>query len=304
MALSLEEKKARLYGNHVLTVTPLNEKGEIDEASTRSLVNFVIEKGVNGILTLGSTGEVFALTEAERKSFVEIVVDQAKGRVPVGVGVNDSSSDISALLSRHAESIGADYIFTCPPYYHPHRAEGIYRHIKYISDSVALPIMVYDGGAGTEIPLDLLKKMADTIPNMACAKLFIPYPEKISMYEKATNGKLAAWSGHDQMNFLMLLQGAKGMTSAASNVLPREQTDMFNYINEGKLAEARKIFYDKVAPLNAIAFANVLQYPQCYKLALKWMGIIESDTCKVVMEPISEIRRRELRAVMEYIHLI
>lgn len=304
MALSLEERKARLYGNHVLTVTPLDEKGEIDEASTRNLVNFVIENGVNGILTLGSTGEVFALTEAERKRFVEIVVDQAKGRVPVGVGVNDSSSDISANLSRHAERIGADYIFTCPPYYHPHRAEGIYRHIKYISDSVDLPIMVYDGGAGTEIPLDLLKKMADTIPNMACAKLFIPYPEKISMYEKATGGKLAAWSGHDQMNYLMLLQGAKGMTSAASNVLPREQTDMFNFINEGKLDEARKIFYDKVAPLNAIAFANVLQYPQCYKLALKWMGVIESDTCKVVMEPISEIRRRELRAVMAYIGLI
>jgi 4-hydroxy-tetrahydrodipicolinate synthase len=304
MDLSLEEKKARLFGNHVLTVTPLNEKGEIDEASTRSLVDFVIKKGVNGILALGSTGEVFALTEAERKKFVEIVVDQAKGRVPVGVGVNDSSSDVSAILAKHAESIGADYIFTCPPYYHPHRSEGVYRHIKYISDSVSLPIMVYDGGAGIEIPLEQLKKMADTIPNLACAKLFIPYPEKISMYEKATGGKLAAWSGHDQMNYLMLLQGAKGMTSAASNVLPREQTDMFNFINEGKLDEARKIFFDKLAPLNAIAFANVLQYPQCYKLALKWMGVIESDTCKVVMEPISEIRRRELRAVMEYIHLI
>jgi len=304
MALSLEEKKAKLYGNHVLTVTPLNEKGEIDEASTRRLVDFVIEKGVHGILVLGSTGEVFALTEAERKKHVEIVVDQTKGRVPVGVGVNDSSSDVSALLAKHAESVGADYIFTCPPYYHPHRAEGIYRHVKYISDSVDLPIMVYDGGAGIEIPLDLLKRMADTIPNMACAKLFIPYPEKISMYEKATGGKLAAWSGHDQMNYLMLLQGAKGMTSAASNVLPREQTDMFNFIQEGKLEEARKIFYDKLAPLNAIAFANVLQYPQCYKTALKWMGVIESDTCKVVMEPISEIRKRELRAVMEYINLI
>lgn len=302
--LTLEEKKAKLYGNHVLTITPLNEKGEIDEASTRNLVNFVIKNGVHGILTLGSTGEVFALTEAERKQFVEIVVDETNGRVPVGVGVNDSSSDVSALLARHAEEMGADYIFTCPPYYHPHRAEGIYRHIKYISDSVSLPIMVYDGGAGIELSLDLLKKMADTIPNIACAKLFIPYPEKIAMYEKATDGKLAAWSGHDQLNYLMLLEGAKGMTSAASCILPREQTDMFNFIQEGKLDDARKIFYDKIAPINAIAFANVLQYPQCYKLALKWMGIIESDTCKVVMEPLSLNRKRELRAVMEYIKLI
>lgn len=304
MDLTLEERKASLYGNHVLSVTPLNEKGEIDEASTRSLVDFVINKGVHGILTLGSTGEVFALTEAERKKFVEIVVDQTKGRVPVGVGVNDSSSDISANLAKHAEYVGADYIFTCPPYYHPHRAEGIYRHVKYISDAVKLPVMVYDGGAGIEIPLDLLRKMADTIPNLACAKLFLPYPEKIAMYEGATNGKIAAWAGHDQMNYLMLLYGAKGMTSAASCILPKEQSDMFEYIQKGRLQEARKIFLDKLAPLNAIAFANVLQYPQCYKLALKWMGVIESDTCKVVMEPISDIRKRELKEVMEYINLI
>jgi len=70
-------------------------------------------------LALGSTGEVFSLTEAERKKFIEIVVDQTKGRDPVGIGVNDSSSDESALLAKHAESIGVDYIFTCPPYYHP-----------------------------------------------------------------------------------------------------------------------------------------------------------------------------------------
>lgn len=302
--LTMSEKKARLFGNHALTITPMDENGKIDEESTRKLVNFLIEKGVHGLLTLGSTGEVFALTEAERKQFVEIVVNETAGRVPVGAGVNDSSSDVSALLARHAESVGADYIFTCPPYYHPHRSEGIYRHVKHISDSVDLPIMVYDGGAGIEIGLDLLKKMADTIPNMACAKLFIPYPEKIAMYDKATGGKLQAWSGHDQLNFLMLLEGAKGMTSAASCVIPKEQTDMFNFIQEGRIDEARKIFYDKVAPLNAIAFANVLQYPQCYKLALKWMGIIKTDTCKVVMEPISKNRIAELRAVMEYIGLI
>ncbi|KKM09110.1 hypothetical protein SY88_20410 [Clostridiales bacterium PH28_bin88] len=294
----------KIYGNHCLIVTPMTESREIDEDSTRNLVDYVIEKGVHGILALGSTGEVFAMAEAERKRFIEIVVDQVKGRVPVGVGVNDSATDVSVLLTKHAESVGVDYIFTCPPYYHPHREVGIFNHVKSIADATTLPVMVYDGGAGIEISLSLLKKMADAMPNLTTAKLFVPYPEKIAKYEEATGGKIQPFAGHDQMNYLMLLYGAKGMTSAASNVLPKEQSDMFDYIQQGRLEEARKIFLDKVATLNAFAFANVLQYPQCYKLALKWMGIIQTDTCKVVMEPLDEIRKRELQATMEYIGLL
>lgn len=301
---TLEEKKAKLFGNHVLTITPMKPDGSIDEASTRKLVDFVIEKGVHGILTLGSTGEVFCLTEAERKQYVEIVVDQTAGRVPVGVGVNDSASDVSALLAKHAEEVGADYIFTTGPYYHPHGAEGIFRHIKYIGDATELPLMVYDGGAGIEISLPLLKRLADHLPTLHCAKLFLPYPAKIAMYEDATDGRVQAWAGHDQMNYLMLRYGAQGMTSAASCVLPKEQSDMFDLIQKGDVEGARKIFHDKVGPLNSIAFANVLQYPQCYKKALKWMGVIEHDTCKVVMEPIDDVRIEELHAVMKRIGLL
>ena len=305
MGETLQQRKDKLFGNHVLTVTPLHEDGTIDEESTRNLVDYVIDRGVHGILTLGSTGEVFALTEAERMQYVEIVLDQTKGRVPVGVGVNDSSSDRAALLAKHGVEHGADYIFTTGPYYHPHRTEGIYRHIKHIADSVPEhPIMVYDGGAGIEMGLPLLKKMADDIPNLHCAKLFIPYPAKIASYEGATDGKLQAWSGHDQMNYLMLLYGAKGMTSAASNILPREQTDMFNFIQEGKIDEAREIFLDKLATINAFAFPNVLSYIPAYKAALYWMGVIKTDVCKVVMEPIDEIQRRELKATMKRIGLL
>lgn len=293
-----------IYGNHCLLVTPLKENREIDEESTRSLVNYVIDKGVHGLLPLGSTGEVFALTEAERKRFIEIVVDETAGRVPVGVGVNDSSADVGVLLTKHAESIGVDYIFTCPPYYHPHREYGVLNHVKAIADASTLPLMVYDGGAGIEISLPLLKKMADLMPTLKFSKLFLPYPNKIALYEEATQGRVSPFAGHDQMNYLMLLYGAKGMTSAASNILPREQTDMFDFIQQGELEKARKIFLDKVATVNSIAFANVLQYPQCYKLALKWMGVIKNDTCKIVMEPPGEVREQELRATMEYIGLL
>lgn len=298
---TLAERKAKLFGNHVLLVTPLTPAGAIDVESTKSLVDYVIANGVHGILALGSTGEVFCLPDDERRQFADVVIRHTNGRVPVGIGVIDSASDTSVALAKHAAAAGADYIFTTAPYYHPHAAEGIFRHVQEIGKATDLPLMVYDGGAGIELSLPLLKRMADNIPTLHCSKLFLPYPGKIAMYAAATDGKLQAWAGHDQMNYLMLLYGAKGMTSAASCILPREQSDMFEFIQNGNLDGARKIFHDFVGPLNSIAFANVLQYPQCYKRALKWMGVIEHDTCKPVMEPIDEIRSRELRGVLERI---
>ena len=295
------EKKAKLFGNHALLVTPLTPKGDVDVESTKSLVDYVIGKGVHGILALGSTGEVFCLTDAERRQFAEVVCGHTKGRVPVGIGVIDSAADTSVELARHAAAAGADYIFTTAPYYHPHGAEGIFRHVKLIGDATDLPLMVYDGGAGIELSLPLLKRMAENIPTLHCSKLFLPYPAKIAAYAAATDGKLQAWAGHDQLNFLMLLYGAKGMTSAASCVVPGEQSAIFENIQAGKIKEARDIFHSSVGPLNSIAFANVLQYPQCYKRALKWMGVIAHDTCKPVMEPIDDIRTQELRAVLERI---
>ncbi|MFZ2857993.1 MAG: dihydrodipicolinate synthase family protein [Acidovorax sp.] len=300
----LNERKAKLYGNHALLVTPMLPDGSIDQASTHRLIDFVISKGVHGILALGSTGEVFALTDDERRQLVEIVTKHVAGRVPVGVGVNDSSADTAALLAKHAEAHGADYIFTTGPYYHPHGAEGVFRHVKYVGDATELPLMVYDGGAGIEFSLALLKRMADAIPTMHCSKLFLPYPGKIAQYAAATDNRVKAWAGHDQMNFMMLLYGAEGMTSAASCVLPSEQSRIFEYIRDGRLDDARNLFYTTVGPLNSVAFANVLQYPQCYKRALKWMGIIEHDTCKVVMEPIDEVRNNELRAILERIGVL
>ncbi|MFF7456338.1 dihydrodipicolinate synthase family protein [Kitasatospora sp. NPDC008115] len=299
-----QEKKDRLFGNHVLLVTPMRPDGSLDEESTRSLIDFVVGRGVHGILTLGSTGEVFALTDEERRRFAELVVEHTAGRVPVGVGVAHSSADASAALAEHAEASGGDYVFTTGPYYHPHGAEGIFRHVKHVGDASGLPLMVYDGGAGIEFSLPLLRRMAENIPTLFSSKLFLPYPAKIAQYADATDGRVQAWAGHDQLNFLMLQYGAEGMTSAASCVLPAEQSQIFDSIRDGRLEEARRLFHERVGPLNSIAFANVLQYPQAYKRALTWMGVIEHDACKTVMEPLDDVRTRELRAVLERIGVV
>ena len=148
--------------------------------------------------------------------------------MPVCVIVNASSSNTRAQLVKH----GVDYIFTTSSKFHPHGAEGIYRHVKYIADAKNLPVIVHDRGAGIEIELALLKRMADNIlTHIILRQAFTVIPSLDRTIRSRRDGK-------NQMNFLMLPYGVKGMTSAASCVLLAEQFSNFRYVDDGRIDEA------------------------------------------------------------------
>ena len=294
-----------IYGNHSLLMTPFKENGEVDEASAKRLIEFLIKKGVHGILALGTTGENFTLSHDETKAFMKFVVNTVQGRVPVGLGISSSSTSVSVELAKWAENIEAEYVFTTAPYYHPHRPAAIYIHFEAIGHALkTIPMMVYDGGAGIEFSLDLIKKIAEGIEEVKYVKVFVPFPRKIKQIADACGGHIQPWAGHDQLTYLMLRHGAKGLTSAASNVLPAEHSKMFTDIQEGNVESARKIFHAKVAPLNSVAFATALEFVQCYKHALYLMNIIDTPTCRKPLEPIDDTRKEELKEVMKYVGLI
>ena len=91
------------------------------------------------------------------------------------------------------------------------------------------------------------------------------------------------------------------MTSAASCIVPRENSDMFTLVKEGKLDEARKIYLSKIVPLNAMAFYSVLEFISAYKLALYWMGIIKTPTVRKPLVQLDEVMQRELRGALKFI---
>ena len=170
-----------------------------------------------------------------------------------------------------------------------------------INDAANLPVSIYDSGAGVELGLDLLKKISETCDNVKYCKIFLEKPEKIPQIAEHTNGRIAPWAGHDRLSYLMLCYGAPGMTSAASCVIPRENTDMFNFIQAGDLDKARNIYLSTVCPLNAMAFYTVLDYIAGYKLALYYMGIIASPTVRKPLIQLDALMQRELRAALKYI---
>lgn len=288
-------------GNQCLIVTPLNEDESIDKESTGKLIDFIIDQGVHGVLAHGSTGEGFLFDTDERKAFAELVVDRVTGRVPVGFCVESSSTAVSVELSRYAERAGVDYLFTTAPYRHPHKGPGIFDHFKAINDATDLPIAIYDGGAGVELSLDLLEKISNELPRIRYCKIFLEKPEKIAQIYDRCKGRIVPWAGHDRLTYLMLCYGAYGMTSAASCIIPRENSDMFNLIKAGKLDEARTIYLSKVCPLNAMAFFNVPDFIAAYKLALYWMGIIKKPTLRKPLIQLDPVMQRELRGALKFI---
>ena len=288
-------------GNQCLIVTPLKEDESVDEPSTKKLIDFVIEGGVHGILAQGSTGEGFLFDTDERKDFADLIVSQVKGRVPVGFCVESSSTAVSVELSKYARKAGVDYLFTTAPYRHPHKGAGIFEHFKAISEATDLPVAIYDGGAGVELGLDLLEKISRELPRIKYCKIFLEKPEKIAQIEERCKGRIVPWAGHDRLTYLMLCYGAYGMTSAASCIIPRENSDMFDLVKAGKFDKARKIYLSKVCPLNAMAFFSVLDFIAAYKLALYWMGVIKTPTVRKPLVQLDAVMQRELRGALKFI---
>jgi len=290
-----------IEGNQCLIVTPLHEDETVDVDSAKRLLDFVISGGVDGVLAHGSTGEGFLFTTEERKAFMDLVVEHVAGRVPVGFDVESSSTAISVDLAKYAEKAGVDYLFTTAPYRHPHKGVGIFEHFKAINEATSLPVAIYDGGAGIELDVGFLARVSRELPNIKYCKIYLEKPEKVAQIAEACGGRLQPWAGHDRLTYLMLLYGALGMTSAASCVIPAENTQMFRLVREGKIDEARQIYLSKVAPLNSIAFYTATDYIAAYKLALYWMGVIDTPVVRRPLVQLDQVMQRELKAVLRFI---
>src|SRR5918911_1144782 len=111
---------AQLHGIFVPMVTPLNADETLDERSLRRLVDFLIDAGVHGIWSMGTTGEFAGLPEAERARGVRATIEQVAGRVPVIANIGDSSTTLALRHARHAAQAGVDPLGLTPPPYYPH----------------------------------------------------------------------------------------------------------------------------------------------------------------------------------------
>src|SRR5215467_5178742 len=136
--------KKSIQGTGTAMITPFKSDGSIDEKALRRFVDFQIEGGVDMLLPCGTTGEGATLDENETDRVVQIVIEQAKRRVPVIVGAGSNSTAKAIQMTKRAKRLGADGVLSVGPYYNKPTQQGYFEHFKAVAEAEDIPVIVYN----------------------------------------------------------------------------------------------------------------------------------------------------------------
>ncbi len=271
-------------GTGTALVTPMNRDGTVNEEDLRRLVDFQEENGVDMLLPCGSTGEAATLTTEEHIRVIETVIDQAK-RAKVVAGAGSNCTREAVELTKKAADMGADGILSISPYYVKPTQEGIYLHYKAIAEAADIPIIIYNvpGRTGSNITAETEIRMAG-IPNIAGVKEASGKLDQIKDIIKGRPEGFSVLSGDDSMTYDVMCAGGNGVFSVVSNFLPKEMSQMTNYLLEGNKAEAKKI-HDRLMPIFKGAFIESNPIPAKYIMAKMGFG---TNTPRLPLTPLSK----------------
>lgn len=282
-------------GSIVALVTPFKQ-GELDEKALRDLVEFHIAEGTNAIVPCGTTGESATLSHEEHCRVIEIVIDQAKKRVPVIAGAGSNSTKEAVFLTEHAKKSGADAVLSITPYYNKPTQAGLYQHFKTIAEQVDIPIVLYNVPGRTGVNM-----LPDTVVELSKIKNIVGVKEASGSLDQAgailqhTDDSFDVISGEDSLTFPMMAMGAKGVISVTANVAPKKMAQMCKAVLENNMIEARKLHYELIDLSKAVFYET---NPIPAKKAVYLMGLIENEIRLPLVEMTKE-NTEKLKTVMK-----
>ncbi|MGP8022756.1 MAG: 4-hydroxy-tetrahydrodipicolinate synthase [Methanobacterium sp.] len=238
----------KLEGTIVAMVTPFNDKDEVNETGIRENINYLIDRGVDGVLAAGTTGESATITHDEQRKMIDIMVDEVNGRVKCIAGAGSNSSKEALGLVKYAESAGADAALVITPYYNKPQPHGLYMHYRMLAESTNIPLIVYNvpSRTGTDIDVDTIAKVAE-LDNIIAIKEANPDLDKVSQIMKkleSVDSDFRVISGNDNLTLPMISLGAKGVISVLANVDPARMSKLVQSALDGNYTEAMRIHYE------------------------------------------------------------
>jgi 4-hydroxy-tetrahydrodipicolinate synthase len=268
------ESPPALRGCGTALVTPFNRSGSVDKAALRSLVDWQIDEGIHFLVPCGSTGEAATMTLDEHRSVVEMVVEQAKGRVPIVAGAGSNDTQKAIALSRLMRDAGATHLLHTSPMYNKPPQRGIVAHYRAIAEAVDLPIVVYNvpGRTGSNIEAKTTLEMAK-IDGIAAVKEASGNLSQIADVIRGRPASFSVLSGDDELTLPVMALGGDGIISVVSNVVPRLMAQLCDKMAGGDVAGAREIHF-RLLPWMRAAFIE--SNPMPVKAALAMMGRIEN----------------------------
>jgi 4-hydroxy-tetrahydrodipicolinate synthase len=274
-----------ITGSLVAIVTPMHEDGRLDMGRFKSLIDFHIAEGTDGIVVVGTTGESPTVDFDEHKELIRVAVEHAKGRIPVIAGTGANSTAEAIELTASAKKAGAAACLSVVPYYNKPTQEGLYRHFRAIAEAVDIPVILYNvpGRTVADLGNDTTVRLAQ-VPNIVGIKDATGSMERAADLLGRIPAGFAVYSGDDASALALMLLGGHGVISVTANVAPRLMHEMCAAALAGDLVKAREA-NQRLMGLHTKLFVEANPIP--VKWALAQMGRIEAGL-RLPMTPLSE----------------
>jgi 4-hydroxy-tetrahydrodipicolinate synthase len=284
----------------VAIVTPFRN-GKVDEKALGDLVEFQIKSGTDVIVPCGTTGESATLSHEEHHRVVELTVKAVNKRVPVVAGAGSNSTAETVDLANYAKKAGADGVLLITPYYNKPTQEGLYQHFRKVTESVDIPIILYNVPGRTSVNM-----LPATVARLRSFKNIVGIKEatgdlkQVSELIRLCGRDFAVISGDDFTTLPLLHLGGVGAISVTANIAPGDAAGMFDAFFAGKHEEALRLHY-KMEPLHGMMFIETNPIPVKTSLAL--MGRI-GEEFRLPLCPMADANREKLKKALKDYGLI
>jgi len=293
----MKTNSTQFRGIFTALVTPMKADGEILYTKLASFVDDQINKGIHGLIPLGSTGEYYALSPAEREQVLRTTLEAAAGRVPVVAGANAGATRDVIAFARQAEQLGCAGVLLAPPYYSLPTPDELFLHFRAVNNAIGIPIMLYNypGRTGVDMSPEFIARLTK-LKNVRYVKESTGEMPRITKLMRLCGDRLGVFCGCDTIALESLMVGALGWVGGVANVLPASHVRLYELAVEScDYLAARKLFFEMLPTLELMEGGG--KYTQWVKAACGLMG----QMCGAPRQPLGPASKAEcaqLRAAL------
>jgi len=280
-------------GVYTALVTPFATDGSVDFKGLEELVEFQIAGGVDGIVPVGTTGESPTLRTDEHLKVIKTVTEKAAGRCKIMAGTGANSTAEAVELTEAVKEFGVDGTLQVTPYYNKPNNSGLVQHFASVAD-IGVPVVLYNvpGRSARDIPLEVVAELAQH-PDIVSIKEAAGSVERVTEIKKLCDIEIL--SGDDSLALPMIKEGACGVISVASNIIPAEVSALIAAALGGDYTTAQGL-HDKYAQLFDDLFIDTNPIP--IKAAMAMKGMLDA-TYRLPMCSTTDENKAVLRASLE-----
>lgn len=276
-------------------VTPFDATGDIDFQATKTLVEYLIANGSDGLVVAGTTGESPTLSAEEKVELFKFVVATVNGRISVIAGTGSNNTRASIALTKQAEEAGVDGIMLVAPYYNKPSQEGMFQHFQAIAGATSLPVMLYNipGRSVVNMSADLIIRLSE-IDNIVSVKEASGDLEAMAAIIEGTPDSFSVYSGDDGLTLPILAIGGQGIVSVASHIIGNEMQEMISSFKQGEITAAAST-HRQLLPVMKALFAA--PNPTPVKTALNLTGV-QVGGVRLPMIPLTDEQTEALKQAL------